>query len=222
MDTPSRQTLRALGKALAVALLTIAVVVPALALPAQGGERSKGRVEVLRKQVAALSLKVRRLEERTRSLEQRVRGLNVSLGKAQQDKELLRGAVARSSSCPVTFPNGQAPPGAGPSATWHGGPELWVAFWPRGVVVRGDGVVQRDGSLVTKLGRWRGAPAQALTIAGRQLDGDSKLAETRSAEPYGERGLLPSMIRFPSGGCWEITGTAGTASLTFIVLVLLD
>lgn len=203
---------------IAIAVLTAAVAVAAVALPAQGSERSE--VQALRKRVAVLSAKVRALERRSRSLQGQVRGLSVSLRAASKDKEILRTAFSQPPTCPITVPNGDRPAGAAASRNWHGGPDLWLLFWPRGVVVPGDGVL-RDGALTIKLGWWRRSPARSLTISGRRLDGESSFSVTRSADGYGETGPLPSGVTFPSGGCWELTGTAGTASLRVVVLVLL-
>ena len=39
---------------------------------------------------------------------------------------------------------------------------------------------------------------------------------------YGETGIHPSTLIFPSEGCWEVTANVGETTLTFITLVILD
>jgi hypothetical protein len=36
---------------------------------------------------------------------------------------------------------------------------------------------------------------------------------------YGDRGFHSSGVYFPTSGCWEVTGTVGSATLTFVMFV---
>jgi hypothetical protein len=36
----------------------------------------------------------------------------------------------------------------------------------------------------------------------------------------GEKGFQPSGIRFPTEGCWEVSGSVGNTKLTFVTLIL--
>jgi len=37
---------------------------------------------------------------------------------------------------------------------------------------------------------------------------------------YGDAGFQASGVIFPTEGCWQVTGRVGTASLTFVTVVL--
>ena len=37
---------------------------------------------------------------------------------------------------------------------------------------------------------------------------------------YGDRGFQPAGVTFPTEGCWEVTGKAGTSTLTFVTFVI--
>lgn len=127
-----------------------------------------------------------------------------------------------SSPCPVTKPNGYTPPGERPAASHHGNGGLWTALWPDGTVVfrpGGPGFILEDGSLSMKFPWWRGVKGK-LIIEGRRLDGSG--ARLRSSIPngYGDTGFQATALIFPTVGCWEVTGRAGDASLTFVVRVV--
>jgi hypothetical protein len=129
-----------------------------------------------------------------------------------------------SGPCPATSPNGKSP--ASSDGFNHGNRSLAVALWPKGRLVAGplpDGgsyaEIKPDGSIVAKLGWWRGVEGP-LTIRGERLDGSS--APLRAAVPqsgYGSTGFLPSLLMFPTQGCWKVVGSIGRANLTFVVLV---
>ena len=147
-------------------------------------------------------------------------------------------AVTTPPSCPITVPNGSTPPGERPSSGDHGNGAVWTGLWPEGRVVfepGGPGFVGTDGSLVMKWPWWWAVPGQ-LVVQGRRLDAP---APPLRAETPGRRrldlplplsgefrvadstptGFMPSALIFPTAGCWEVTGTVGDASLTFVTLV---
>jgi hypothetical protein len=65
---------------------------------------------------------------------------------------------------------------------------------------------------------WRGDGISGqLEISGRSLENDSPPLEAIIPDGYGDTGFQSTAIVFPSEGCWEITGRAGDAELTFIV-----
>jgi hypothetical protein len=120
------------------------------------------------------------------------------------------------SSCAVTLPNGSQPPTkmlGGP--TMHGNGKLWVSL----SLIGGKLLIvpDADGKLSAKLAWWRAAKGP-FTIQGRRLDapGGSLQSDVRG---YGNTGFLASGVIFPTAGCWEITGKAGDAALTFVVEV---
>ena len=126
------------------------------------------------------------------------------------------------SPCPVTKPNGNTPPGEHPSSNHHGNGSLWSALWPDGTVVfrrGGSGFVLEDGSLSMKFPWWRGVKGK-LTIGGRRLDGSAPPLCARIPDGYGDTGFQATALIFPTEGCWEVTGKASDASLTFVVLVI--
>jgi hypothetical protein len=122
--------------------------------------------------------------------------------------------------CPVTRPNGAAPPGVGAQAgVNHGNSKLWTALWPGGVIKAGPDFVDKDGSIQMKFGWWRGVGGR-LSIQGRRLDGPASPLRAEVPDGYGERGFQASGVIFPTEGCWEITGQVGTARLTFVNFVI--
>jgi len=122
-------------------------------------------------------------------------------------------------TCPVTIPNGSTPPGELPSADHHGNGAIWVGLWPDGVLDPEPEWEQPDGSISMKFMWWRGVEGR-LTITGVRLDGPAPPLRSRVPNGYGTIGFQASGIFFPTPGCWEVTGTVGTASLRFVLLVL--
>ena len=86
---------------------------------------------------------------------------------------------------------------------------------PRG----GSAFVQRNGWIRTKLGWYaaRGAPR----VTGLRVDrtGRRLRADVGPLSFASNGAFYPSLLYFPSFGCWRITATAGGARLNAIVLV---
>jgi hypothetical protein len=59
-----------------------------------------------------------------------------------------------------------------------------------------------------------------LRIEGRRLDGPAPPLTADVPDGYGDAGFQASGIDFPTEGCWEVTGRVGSASLTFVTLVV--
>jgi hypothetical protein len=127
-------------------------------------------------------------------------------------------------SCPVTIPNRSTPPGERPSSLFHGDETLWTLLWPDGKVVIHPQDVGADGSLETGFAWWRAPEVGGeLMIQGRRLDAPAPPLRSETYESHGTYVGQGSKLIFPTEGCWEITGKvgdAGTASLTFVVLVV--
>lgn len=124
--------------------------------------------------------------------------------------------------CAVTEPNGSAPPGEQPSPEYLGNGQLWTVLWPDGKVIfepGGPGTIGEDGSLGMKWGWWRGVNGQ-LTIEGRRLDAPAPPLQADIPAGYGETGFQATGLIFPTEGCWQVTGKAGEAELTFVTLVV--
>ncbi len=132
-------------------------------------------------------------------------------------------------SCPVSLPNRRAPRGGAgftAAAFNYGNASLRVSLWPKGKLVAGplpDGAIwasiEPDGSIVAKLGWWRGV-AGKLAIGGRRLDASAPPLRAHVPDGYGVTGFQATGIIFPTAGCWKVTGKVGGASLTFVVLVV--
>jgi len=122
--------------------------------------------------------------------------------------------------CPVTRPNGNLPPGetARSGSRYLGNGALWTVLYANPFRPRPEDV-RADGSIEIKVPWWRGVVGR-LTIAGRRLDGDAPPASAWIPTGYGRTGFQSTAVTYPTPGCWEVTGRAGGASLTFISLIL--
>lgn len=94
------------------------------------------------------------------------------------------------------------------------------ALW----TILGDGGIVRaqprdDGTIETKVPWWRGVRGR-LRITGRRLDGPAPPLRARVPGGYGPIGFQATALVFPTAGCWSVAGTAGTASLRFLTLVV--
>ncbi len=130
--------------------------------------------------------------------------------------------------CPVTIPNGATPPS---SRTWFGmGPDtaygtgvLYTGLPRTGVLLATPRFTNPDGSVHMKWPWYRTVPG-IVTIQGHRLDGPApSMPEVRlrgQEDGYGETGFHPSLLVFPTEGCWEVTARVATYSLTFVVRVL--
>lgn len=128
-------------------------------------------------------------------------------------------------SCHVTRPNNLAPP---PTVTapytpadqdFFGNGKLWVVMWWRAGVIRAgiDAGVLQPGGVSIKTPWVQGPDSRGdLRIVGRRLDG---LAPAINQEEGPGESVHPTGIVYPTPGCWEITGNAGSTSLTFTVWV---
>jgi hypothetical protein len=133
---------------------------------------------------------------------------------------------ADAARCPVTRPGRFVPPsgvsydalfGAGSS---HGNGQLWVGgLSENGVIVVGPDSVEPGGSIGVKFGWYRVTPG-LLTITGRRLDGSAPPPRASVPDGYGTAGFQASGVSFPTRGCWEITGTVDSITLTFVTFVV--
>ena len=127
--------------------------------------------------------------------------------------------------CSVTRPNGT--PANGQRAplrnnTLHGNEALSVTLTADSTSVfrpGGPGSVLPDGALKIKYPMFRGVAGQ-LAIRGRRLDAPAAPLQAEIPAGYGQIGLQPVSLIFPTTGCWEVTGTLDGASLTFVVKVI--
>jgi hypothetical protein len=134
--------------------------------------------------------------------------------------------TTQAKSCPVTI--GQKSDidpaeffGSG-SAHWE--KNLYVGgLWPDGTIVfrpSGPGYVYQDGSVGMKIAWYRGKGVRGkLRIQGKRLDAPAPPLRSHFSD-YGDTGFQASQVIFPSEGCWQVTGTVGDASVTFVTRVV--
>jgi hypothetical protein len=140
-------------------------------------------------------------------------------------------------ACPVTVPNGSAPPGESGSPDRHGNGRLWASVYRTGVfrvaprsapeyLGRGgeiavDGVLGPDGSVGIKAPWWRGPGVRGpVRLRARRLDAPApRVDRTVPPSGYGMTGFQAMGLSLPSTGCWKVTGSVGDAKLTFVTLV---
>lgn len=131
------------------------------------------------------------------------------------------GATPAAAICPLTLPNGQVYPGDYPDPHAYGNGLLYVKLRPYNVVLVGPEDVAADGSLGVKVAWARGPGVVGkLSVQGRRLDQPAPPLRAVIPWGYGETGLQPTGLIFPTEGCWEVTGQVGEARLTFVTLVL--
>jgi hypothetical protein len=105
------------------------------------------------------------------------------------------------------------------SQSAYGNGSLWVgALWPHGVVIITPDDVDPHGSLEMKFG-WYRLTSGFLTITGRRLDAPAPPLSALTSG-YGLTGFNASGVIFPAEGCWQVTGRAGRAALTFVTFVI--
>jgi len=133
-------------------------------------------------------------------------------------------AKVAAARCAVTPPGGQVP-SAGEGVN-YANDSLGVVLWPKGTLVAGplpDGSsyadIEPDGSVVAKLGWWRVVKGR-LRIEGERLDVAAPPLRADVPAGHGSTGFQPTEVTFPSPGCWEVVGSVGDASLTFVVRVV--
>ena len=134
-------------------------------------------------------------------------------------------------ACPVSLPNVTKSPDEHfvPSglAFQNADGTIFTTPWPNGEVVfepGGPGTINPDGSMSMKWPWYRTVPGE-VEIGGRRLDGSAPPMPAEilrgPEDGYGETGFHPSILTFPTEGCWEVTARAGEATLTFITRVVL-
>ena len=129
--------------------------------------------------------------------------------------------LAAAARCPVSA----TAPIPGRTAFNVGTPRLAVAL-PKDatfVAVRegrpGGAWVQQDGWIRTKLG-WL-SPGRAPRVEGRRIDGRGRpLRVNMGVSSSSESGrFYPSLLYFPSAGCWKLTAHSASVRLDFVVRV---
>lgn len=140
-----------------------------------------------------------------------------------------QGGAEAAADCPITQANDVAPPPhlehyagkGGTNSYYEDG--MWVGVGPGIHYTSADtaNFLQADGSMAIKFWWTRGDGVRGeVVITGRRLDGEAPPPRFDDQfEQYGSIGFTPMPIIFPTAGCWEITGTVGEHSLTFVVFL---
>jgi hypothetical protein len=104
----------------------------------------------------------------------------------------------------------------------YGNDRLSVSVWRDGTVIfrpGGPGFVLPDGALSMKFG-WERGVRGSLEIKGRRLDGAAAPLRAVIPSGYGDIGFQASALVFPTPGCWEVIGSVGQETLTFVTRVV--
>jgi hypothetical protein len=124
-------------------------------------------------------------------------------------------------SCPLTFQPGlleNPPMGWGSYQTAYGTDRLRVTLKQGGVFVVTDALVNEAGEYGDKFLFW--APeisSSPLKVTGHRLDAEAP--PLRASQSPASAGGLAVGLYFPTTGCWEVTGTRGEDSVTFVLLI---
>jgi hypothetical protein len=138
-----------------------------------------------------------------------------------------RTAVRVVHACVVTTAQrATRPPTSVPASFNYGNARIAVALSPpSGRLIAGRlpsggyrAVIRKDGSINAKYGWWRSRARPKLRISGRRLDAPAPPLRASIPDGY-DRGFQATGVIFPTSGCWRVTGSVGTATLTFTVLV---
>jgi hypothetical protein len=138
--------------------------------------------------------------------------------------------------CEVTRANGSAPPGES-GGDLHGNGKLWTLLNRNGTFtvapessanylaadgsIAVDGVLLPDGSVGIKAPWWRGPGVRGrVRIEAQRLDRAAPpVGRTIPPSGYGLSGFQATGLHLPSTGCWKVTGSVGSARLTFVTLI---
>lgn len=134
-------------------------------------------------------------------------------------------------SCPVTIPEeGFVPPdrygpGRGEGSEWYGSEDLWLTLDDEGEVWLED----QDGHLGHRYALWsvhqgepQDEPEPDVRLVAERLDADAAMAFNRETthgwtnSRVGRNLFMLTSIQVPTPGCWQVTATYRTASLTWI------
>jgi hypothetical protein len=78
--------------------------------------------------------------------------------------------------------------------------------------------INRNGSIDAKYGWWRAGDDARLKISGHRLDAAAPPLIADIPNVYGT-GFQATGLRFPTTGCWRVTGTFKSAKLSFTVRI---
>lgn len=105
---------------------------------------------------------------------------------------------------------------AGSDQRLFGNGNLWVALKASTTKI----VQREDGTYGLKFMWWRvdEDSGATLRLSGKRLDGDAPPAIGNVPAGYGAV-FQASGVAFPTEGCWEVTGSAGMSTVSFVLEV---
>jgi len=136
----------------------------------------------------------------------------------------LAALAAVAAACHLSATSGR--PVAGRPSFNYGNAKIAVALPPRATYAAvpddepGSAWVQSNGWIRAKVGWWHARGT--VRVSGKRLDAPAPPLRADvgplSSAPGGT--FVPSLLYFPSAGCWRLTATAGGARLVAVVRVL--
>jgi hypothetical protein len=126
-------------------------------------------------------------------------------------------------SCPVTNPNGNQPPGQPRDMTWYGNGFLWAGVERDGTYTVTPDRVGADGSIGNKLLWVTTPPWEKPTVSGERIDTAASPLRVFGVNTGSFSGAAnPSHmtpVGYPTTGCWRLTARLGDLSLVYVVRV---
>lgn len=124
--------------------------------------------------------------------------------------------ISSTTTCAESETVREQPPDAAGADSFGLGP--WYVNADRDIWVwRGNGLPWVKGQ--NKKVMWVKPAGRPLIISGRRLDADAEPMIVEQPGDYSSFGYDPTNLFFPTGGCWEIKGKVGVASITFVTRV---
>lgn len=117
----------------------------------------------------------------------------------------------------ATGPNAGLTFRAGPNEFLYGNEALVVGLPNDGTIHPSDPSRGLPGGM--KFG-WDRLAHGDLTISTRRLDASTAPVAADVPGGYGDIGFQVSGLNFPAPGCWQVSGTVGSRTLTFVVNVV--
>ena len=134
-------------------------------------------------------------------------------GAATEEAATPLPATITSDECPITTSVFDEPPDDPNADPFGSGPwfinedrTIWVSAHPWVPGPNGNKVL------------WIRPAGTELTVTGRRLDGDAPPLNAEIPCCY-PTGFQVTGLYFPTGGCWEVTATAGESKLQFVTMV---
>jgi len=106
-------------------------------------------------------------------------------------------------------------PGLDPHDTVLGHHGLWVDR--NEVLQRAPAFDVQTGTWTLRKFPWFRTSTDRLNIQGRRLDGPGTFQGTHPPDASYPIGFIPSDLAFSAGGCWKITATVDTTTITFFI-----